>query len=664
MAYSWTSSDPLAGIHPRLEPVSAWLFRRGSPFLHTADVTTGAATLFAMAIDADGFRPDLRDAWRALSVPNPDPNDRGPTAAEPFTNAQLDDLLREMRHKIEDPKVFVLPLVARSALSVQRLRERDRLGRARQALPQHPLPVPPTAIVGVIDHGINIFHDRFRHREHGTRVNFAWMQGTARGQGFLPFGREWTQAQIETALASSVGDEESLLRALGTDFARPGFHGLGRRVSHGTHVADLAAGFDPQDPDGDALPIIAVSLPDAVTRETSGSMLALPLALGLEYIADRARKVMQRTQQVVPVVVNVSVGTTGGMRGGRHRLERTVDRIANRHQRIVTRVRRRAGITDPVEAPFTVVFAAGNSNLSQGHARALNGQQELSVGWQLQPADPSANFVEIRLAPETPNVGRLPMVTLSLTPPGEDALEPVTLSSALGRVSQNVQLLERDGAVIGRVSLWRGAGNVTTLTLAIDATDPGGEARTVAPAGEWRIHVTHSSATPHRIDAWVLRDDVPGGFRDTGRQSYFVDPDYITYDAQGRAITEDPADTTSVVRRTGSLNALATETGQGRRLAVGGYVGDGSPLRSAPYSATPLNDAGEKIDISAQSARSLAQPGVLAAGTRSGSRVAISGTSVAAPQVVRQMVTGSPDALALDPPGLRLGAAVLPAAEG
>ncbi|MFW5641874.1 MAG: hypothetical protein ACOCY0_03820, partial [Roseicyclus sp.] len=86
---------------------------------------------------------------------------------------------------------------------------------------------------------------------------------------------------------------------------------------------------------------------------------------------------------------------------------------------------------------------------------------------------------------------------------------------------------------------------------------------------------------------------------------------------------------------------------------------------AAPYSGTPLPEASplnraEWVDRSAVAERSTIRRGVLAAGTLSGSRVAMGGTSAAAPQIVRSIVEGTN----APPPGpggsRRLGASVLP----
>ncbi|WP_436398829.1 hypothetical protein [Roseobacter sp. S98] len=629
MAWQWIEDPGEDVFHPRLEPVSAWLFRRDSPFLRTGGA--GAATLFSMPMNPQGFRPDVRDSWRALRVENPVTGDNPAQLA--FGADALTDLLQPLQDDFDDPRVFVLPLRGDAALPAEELRRRTGIGSPRSRNPNHPLP-QPTSIVGIIDHGINIFHERFRHRMSGSRIAGAWLQGAARRDDRLPFGREWLQADIEEALAETGGDEDALLRLMGDDPADPAFSPLSQRVSHGTHVLDLAAGFDPHDPAGDTLPVIAVSLPPAVTRETAGSMLALPFALGLEYIADRARRLMDQRGAVVPVIVNFSLGLTGGPRAGLHRLEQTIARVAERHR---TQIENRMGVSD---ADFHVVVAAGNNNLSQGHARSLPGSASLNLTWQLQPADPTSNFLEIRMAPEAPPLLEPMNVTIRLQPPGADTPIETMVLPTVGRTLENIRLLERDGTVIGRLSVWRHPDGIVVLTLALDGTDPGHQQRQVAPSGSWQISVTHEASTPYRIDAWVLRDDVPVGFTDTGRQSYFIDPEYRTRHPSGHPVLNDSDTAPSVVRRSGNLNAIATTTDGHQVSVVGALSSTTGTVAPADYSAAPLDNASEDIDVSAPGDRSAVLRGLLAAGSRSGSRVAVSGTSAAAPQLVRYLASG------------------------
>ncbi|MHA6264426.1 S8/S53 family peptidase [Arenibacterium sp. CAU 1754] len=640
MVYSWHEPLENEAFHPRLDPVSAWLFQRHSAFLRSGDNTGDAAMLYGMGIDARGFDPAVPDAWRALSMANP--VDQVSFDGHPFSTDQLQPSLGAQLHEIPDARVSVLPLPDGGPRPADILRSNRGIGTPDITQPDTPMP-RPRAIIGVIDHGINIFHHRFRRGQTDSRVGFAWMQGAARREeDRIRFGREWTQPEIEAAQAAAGPDEDALLRLIGAGFERPGYRPLAFRTSHGTHVLDLAAGVDPDDASGADYPIIAVTLPPEVTRETSGSMLAVPFAMALEYIADRARWIMRAHGAIAPVYVNFSFGLSGGPRRGLHRLEQTITNVAAHHQAQVN------DLVGPGVAPLTVVTAAGNNNLARGHAQAQPGAGHLDLRWQIQPADPSANFLELRIALGAAQEDESHAFDLDLTPPGADA--PLTVSDAGS--PGTIRFLRRGEAIIGQMSAWRNPEGIIVVTLAIEATDPGPDARAVAPAGEWQVSLRSVSAAPDRIDAWILRDDVPGGFRDTGRQSYFVDPVYSDRDVRGFLRTQDTPLDGATIRRAGTLNALATgqrDTDDTAPQAahcwvVGGYMQEnhrgGAPV-PASYSAAPLEALGEAVDLSAPSDRSLVRSGIRAAGTRSGSKAVLSGTSVAAPQVLRHFAFGT-----------------------
>ncbi|HEX4894332.1 MAG TPA: S8 family serine peptidase, partial [Hyphomicrobiaceae bacterium] len=127
--------------------------------------------------------------------------------------------------------------------------------------------------------------------------------------------------------------------------------------------------------------------------------------------------------------------------------------------------------------------------------------------------------------------------------------------------------------------------------------------------------------------------DTAYGFPTAGRQSYFDDPSYERRDWKGHVVLTDKPD--SPVKRRGTLNAIATGDDP-RIIVMGGYVL--STGRAADYSSSgPTSGTRTGPDALAMSDRTPVLGGVLAAGTRSGSRVAMNGTSVAVPSVTRMI---------------------------
>jgi len=140
------------------------------------------------------------------------------------------------------------------------------------------------------------------------------------------------------------------------------------------------------------------------------------------------------------------------------------------------------------------------------------------------------------------------------------------------------------------------------------------------------------------VEASIQWDDRPLGYPQNGRQSYFIDDRYKRFDEiSGREVETDNE---SAIKRDGSINAIATGS---RMIVAGGYVRKEN--RVAKYSAggpiSPTSGTGKVNrlgpDALARSDVSYVRQGILAAGTRSGSRVAMNGTSVAAPQIAREI---------------------------
>lgn len=653
MAISWEEEHSTIQPHPGLDPVSAWLLRQDAQVAGPGGADIDAPRHVGI-IDVQPTK--ITDGERIVIL---DIQGRGQSAlnrkAVDLALARLNaNPSREDAVNFKDPLIFLLPLHKRS-LSTIPDGSVDRVVNApRDIDPWLSGSSPPSAIVGVIDHAINIFHHRFQFvAGDQSRVAYAWMQGgefqDAGGRPDpVPFGREWTRDQIGNVLrGSSVdqgslsipNDEDSLLRMLDADFEHPGLHPLALRAGHGTHILDLAAGAEPDRRSGRDVPIIAVNLPPEVARETTGSVLGLFFLQAFEYILQRARVIMKEVGAPIPVYINFSFGLSGGMRGGRHFLERAIDRSIARHRALLMR--------EFATNPGVEVFVpAGNRNIAQGHV-ASTGNTVLETTWQIQPADPSSNHVDLRIEIALPQGN--PSLRLTLTQPGTGA----DIATEF-KPGDRVRILRGNGGNLGRAVLRSEgtAGNsaLFNLSIALAPSDPGVSGKPALPPGGWGLKVELIGVDPIRMDAWILRDDTPPGYRGAGRQSYFTDATYRERDRTGRLIKEDPDGADPGIMRTGTLNAIATS---GHATVVGGVYGT-TPAglatdipEAAPYSATPLPDTHrtpERIHVSAPSERSLLRSGVLAAGTRSGSRVALNGTSVAAPQALRLAIESRPDA--------------------
>jgi len=532
-----------------------------------------------------------------------------------------------------------------------------------------PLPQNGPVIIAIIDDGIGIANHRFRQAATATRIKHfldlaligkpvtdAWTDEL--------LGRSWggtdknktvsdtNPPYIDTLLAKYSHDEEQIYRALGlidphSELRQP----LRSAVTHGTHVLDLAAGYDWQTEEKivENRPIIAVQFPTQVAENRSDTWLPQSLKRALDWILVKADELSSELSPQfdsesgqklrLPLVVNCSFASMAGPQDGCSDVERRITQFIKTY--------RGNGSKDLC----TFVLAAGNSlQLRAVSEMDIDPGKVGTIPWRVLPDDKTPNFVEIWLP--VADVGDDPQsqqVKVSLVAP-RDA--PAEKSSKLGeavewRIEENV---------LGRIyhqRFRRHGGSRECITIVIGPTADGQGGPTV-PAGLWLIKVENATEKELRgINLRVHRDDV-GMFARTGaRQSYFDHPDYERFDpASGRIDNDEQRDDEhhdsklsecgywTRVTRQGTLSTYAFAEDV---IAVAGYRhSDGEP---ADYSGAGLYRKaakgevvdGRAPDLAAVSEESPALPGVLASGTYSGSVAILNGTSVAVPQVVRAL---------------------------
>jgi hypothetical protein len=497
---------------------------------------------------------------------------------------------------------------------------------------------PPSGavILGIIDDGIAFAHERFLDAG-GTRVEYFWMQdGPPPGPTdiFGPFinGRELRKPTIDNLrnLSTHAGlvDEDEVYRRAGVvDASIPAGHKAIRwRPAHGTHVLDIACNT-PWRPPGDPVldpRIIAVQLPIATTGLPSTPSLAAHVIEGIWYILVRSLYVAERLGcRPLPVVINLSYGITDGPHDGTQIIERSIDGI-------LAYWRARYNVD------AEVVIASGNNHLDRLHAAVAlpppilsppSPASVVSIPWRVQPGDRTSSVVEIWLPRGlVPAPGRFEVVVAA--PNGGQTL-PVDEVPGKHRelgVAPNIlcQVEYFFPAPTGR-----GRFQITIQpTARTDVAPPMAPPTPVAPFGLWTIALRNRAlAAGTIVDAYIARDEAPFGYPPLGRQSYFDDPSYVRFDNAGRLVEVDNA---SIVKRDGSMSAIAT----GNEPSVIGGVRR-AELTVAPYSAGGPTLSRVGPDALAVSDDSKVRAGVLAAGSRSGSVVAMNGTSVAAPMVTR-----------------------------
>ena len=489
-------------------------------------------------------------------------------------------------------------------------------------------------VIGIIDDGIAFGHERFWKDDAKTRIEAVWLQDREFNDGVGLQGREFTQTQIDNALASAthggIVDEDSFYRDLGAvNFHKDTLKSVAKRVSHGAHIMDAACGLDHRDPNEKALaadrPIVAVQLPTDTTADTSGQSLEPYLDAAIQYIRYQAHLIArQRGSGPIPIVINFSYGHHMGAHDGSSISERAIERhIEDRMT------------TDGV--PLRVVVPSGNSHLSRTHAAVeFDDTTPKDRHWRIQPDGKTWSSMEVWPPAGSSSTSRLSIV---VSAPGGQSTGPVSEGGARQTLppspvpsgTEFCSVEHRIDASSGRSVFLIRVGPTERLWPQ-EKTDPADPDLPTAPSGVWKVTMQATADYPFGkvVHAWIQREGPPLGFPIRGRQSYFDQDCYQRYDDYGRPIEiDDPA---CEILREGTISGLATTDGE--MIVIGSYLRKED--RPSPYSAGgPTNGARVGPDAMAVSDDSVVHGGRLAAGTRSGSTGALDGTSVAAPQVTR-----------------------------
>lgn len=509
-------------------------------------------------------------------------------------------------------------------------------------------------VVGIVDDAINPVHHRFRAGDSGVRMDFFWRQDGVWTDCPTPptdlqFGREFTRDVLERAVAAHGDDDDRLFAELGlSNFSQYDFNRLARRRAHGTHVLDTAGGADPVE-NKVRRRLIAVQLPALTTLETSGATTTFFFLKGLEYILARARLISNElgmSRDPVPVVLNFSYGFAGGPHNGHYILERLTKQIIDKHWK--------AG-----GGSVYITHPSGNRQLRRGHAVTARRCAEdpvrttLELPWRILPADRSPNYLEVWAPLGTAKCFHVEVVqpngdrdVVAVRP---DAPQALALTDA---TDQNwpATAIARATVDDGFIPEDHPGADLRRLLLIVSPTDTEQRARDPAPAGIWRVNVSAELEPGQSMHAWIQRDEPPSGFRKRGEQSYFDDPAYQRFKCDTDILDVDPEAPATPVRRRGTISGLTTgsrrfqgEQGQiGRLFVAGAYWGRRNDDRATSfYSASGLSAGAEdswperEPSLGARADTSRTLRGILGAGARSGCRFAMSGTSVAAPQVAR-----------------------------
>jgi subtilisin family serine protease len=438
-------------------------------------------------------------------------------------------------------------------------------------------------VVGVVDWGCDFAHPNLRTSDGRTRLVALWDQrDQPGGAGVRPYGYGVVHnaAAVDAALTSR------------DPYAALGYHPADADPgdgAHGTACLDIAAGSGAVGPAG-----------LAPAAELVFVHMARSGFDGLANLGDSVR-ILEAVDFVFrvagprPCVVNLSMGGQAGSHDGTSLVEQGLDHAAR-------------------SAPGRVLCqSAGNYFTARGHAyRRLRTGERWSLGWQIPPADPTTNELELWYPAGD-------ALTVELRWPGGG----LAGAAAAGETRPLVY----GGREVGRLYHRDREPNSAKGHVDVFLYPP-------APAGEYTVDVVAGDVDDGRCHAWIERDSSRAD-----SQSRF------------RAAQADPATTVNTI-----CNGRLT-------ISVGAVDGHAASTPLAPFSSAGPTAAGlRKPDLVA--------PGVSVLCARSSPRdgsgpvlARKTGTSFAAPHVtgtVALMLAAADRPLAAEEVRRRLLAALRP----
>jgi len=166
--------------------------------------------------------------------------------------------------------------------------------RVQQGLDTGGIPyLGKNVVTGLVDTGIDLFHPDFHHPDGSTRILRLWDQTQKNGprpDGF-DYGRECDSNLINRG---GCGEEDGL------------FIDEIMTLGHGTHIASILSGSDPQ---------YTGMAPEALIIAVKAKMDELSLLDGVDYLLARIAELE------LPAVINISLGTNEGAHDGSSPLE-------------------------------------------------------------------------------------------------------------------------------------------------------------------------------------------------------------------------------------------------------------------------------------------------------------------------------------------------------
>ncbi|KZM47425.1 S8 family serine peptidase [Labrenzia sp. OB1] len=488
-----------------------------------------------------------------------------------------------------------------------------------------------TVVQAMVDDSIAIGHDLFRTEESKSRVEHAWLMGTlpTKQASHSSLGRILAREETDHLLKSSIFggylDEDLFYRKSGqVDPGKQVISNVALRRSHGTHVGALAAGYAMTD-QCHTRPIICVALPIFVVEDTTGSDSLPLLYMAFHDLVKQARRFRTKSGSLAPVVISFSYGNTAGPHDGTGQFALLFEYYLGEAAHGCGRERQKIWLTLP----------AGNSNLLRMHAvdTGEKPRKDTRLDLTVLPDDRTVSQVQIWLPNSLPD-HQPDFARISVTPPFGG--RKISIRTQPG---QQASLFNSVGQEIARLA-YQFEGGLTSRGLVTLSLNPTGSLVAdcaLASAGIWKIRIRRNKDAPAEpFHIWVRRDETLPGFQTGARQAFFSNPDYRRFDCFGAPLPVDPPDSDCPVRRAGTLSGFACGVSP---VVVGAYTlknAEMSPYSSAgPIPENWFEGFADRVgpDVSAEGDTSVVLRGVYSAGSRCGSWVRMSGTSVASPRL-------------------------------
>ncbi len=389
------------------------------------------------------------------------------------------------------------------------------------------------------------------------------------------------------------------------------------RASHGGSVMAVAAGTpsnlrgDLYGQAGDAAskaPLIFVDLPREQVEISSGRWISINALDGLRFILREARHRFARLGGgEVPVVVNLSSGSTAGAHMGQAMLERALDEVLN------------------ADTDVAVTLAAGNSRTAESHALIdVPPGGSSTLGVFIPPMQRFDTHVEFWL-PEKQDLAQVVVSVVSA-----DGVE-MTVWKDLCEDFIGEDADVSAALLFYPVVVQAGTAKRTMVLLAVSGTAAPASRRSPADqwpfsvAGPWQVTFHNNGNEKMTVQAWIERDEVVFGTRREQVARFFA------FDDEPEECDE------GVVRKANTMSNIST--GQ-EVFAVGAYRGptlDGpvAEYSGAPPEAWTAHPPRRYLPFAAKADAGKSHPGVRVPGNRGNVMRRMNGTSVTAPQAAR-----------------------------